>query len=680
MFLTIAFVILESLFGLSIFHYLDSENKFSLPEYILSAVATGVILGSFIILVLALVTGSLNIAIILFCIIALTSVIYHISVIKKIYKSSDSAIRKIKSWRDIIKPWVIILLIIFYIYYSLVSSVLFRDEGGNLKSALVGWGDTALHVSLIQRFATADPFLLEHPLMGGANLTYPFLVDFISGIYLKFNPDIVKVFVLPLYLLGFIWIVLLFCVADRVLKSKLLATFVLLLIMFGSGFGFTVLYKDLKISYAESGLQGIQSTLKSPPHEYTHLNDRTGGIPDEKVTKDNIVWIVPLISFFAHQRSFTLGLTIFVLILLGIYHYGFHKNFWRYGVFVGILPFSHGHTLLAVFLIMAVLFWYHVRNWKSWIMFAFIAGVMALPQMDYFQRSSSLVGLSSFKPYFGWMTCDHSSSWLLCEVSASTDTNAFIFWSKNFGLIFLLWALILVGANLIYLWSPYRNYVKEKFHFKFIFASLLIFAASNLLLFQPWSFDNNKVLFYWWLLAIIFVIMPMLKILWEEHFLGKYLVIITIIFSIISGSVDTYARITRPKNEGYYGYTDGSKENQEIGEWIKKNTRPNDLFLANPGIDEVPVFLAGRPIYLAFEGWLWSEGLDYSKNRDNIQKILLGNLDIACEQNIKYILYDIGLKNTFPSLNEKELLSKTIVVYDAKSTYSNAKILEVKCL
>ena len=121
----------------------------------------------------------------------------------------------------------------------------------------------------------------------------------------------------------------------------------------------------------------------------------------------------------------------------------------------------------------------------------------------------------------------------------------------------------------------------NKYNIKFLLASLFLFVVPNLILFQPWSFDNNKVLFYWWLLAIIFVVAPILKIVWEKLLFGKVFVIILIIFSILAGGVDTFARLNGPKNIGYYGYSDGSTENREIGEWIRNNTNPNDLFLAD---------------------------------------------------------------------------------------------------
>ncbi len=175
--------------------------------------------------------------------------------------------------------------------------------------------------------------------MGGANLSYPFMINFISGIFRKLGTEQVFSYRLPFFVLGIIAILLIFSFAYHFLKSKFFAILSLIFILWGSGLGFFVLFKDLDKSYQEGGLGGIYQLIKNPPHEYTHLDNRTGGKDSKKDTQDNIVWIAPTISFLSHQRTFVLGLAIFSLILLGIYYYGKTNYFWRFSLIAGILPF-----------------------------------------------------------------------------------------------------------------------------------------------------------------------------------------------------------------------------------------------------------------------------------------------------------------------------------------------------
>lgn len=680
MILGIALLLIQILFGLSIFSYFDPKNKFSLWEFILSSIASGISIGSFLILLLSLLSKSLGFSLVAFCLISLAVIFWRIPELKKILSHIPLSINKVKKIKSIIKPWVVILILVMLVYFVTLPTILFHGQNGSLKTAFLSWGDTALHLSIIERFANVDPFELTHPMLSGANLTYPFLIDFISGIFLKLGTDKVLAFGLPLYILGFIWMMLIFSLSSRYLNSKPFAIVALVFIVWGSGLGFTSLFKDLSSGYEVKGLSGIIETIKNPPHDYTHLDNRTSGKSKEKETNDNIVWIVPIISFFTHQRTFTLGLTLFAIIMLGLFHYGGDITFWRYAVFVGLLPFSHGHTFLAAFLLMTVLSWFYLKNWKSWLLFALTSLAFALPQIGFFRSSTAIINPSSFKPYFGWMTCEHTTSWFYCDALSGTDSNFFTFYLKNFGFIFAIW-LIVLGVIAI---SPFSKklwgVVKHKLDLKYIYASLFIFVVSNLLIFQPWPFDNNKVIFYWWLLIIIFAVVPFLKILWENSNFGKAVTIILILFSVLAGGFDSYARIQSSIDSESYGYSDNSVSNQKLSDWIKNNTKPNDLFLTDPSVvDSVPLFLSGRPIYLGYDGWLWSEGLDFYKNNTVAQKILGGDLGLACSENIKYILLNGGLKNKFPVLNEALLLTKTRVVYPTDLPQSDTKILEVIC-
>ncbi|MDP1688814.1 MAG: hypothetical protein Q8L47_01645 [bacterium] len=680
MILGIALLLVQILFGLLIFGYFDPKNKFSLWEFILSSIASGITIGSFLILLLALLSKSLGFALVISSLISLAIIFWRISELQRILLHVTLALRKVKKIKSIIKPWVVILALVILVYFVTLPTILFHGQNGSLKTAFLSWGDTALHLSIIERFANVDPFELTHPMLGGVNLTYPFLIDFISGIFLKLGMDKVLAFALPLYILGFVWMILIFSLSSRYLNSKSFALVALVFIVWGSGLGFTTLFKDLKSGYEIKGLAGITETIKNPPHDYTHLDNRTSGKTLEKETNDNIVWLVPIISFFTHQRTFTLGLTLFAIIMLGLFHYGSDKTFWRYAVFAGLLPFSHGHTFLAVFLLMAVLFWFFLNNWKSWLLFALTSVLIALPQITFFRSSTDIINPTSFKPYFGWMTCEHTTSWFYCDALSGTDTNFFIFYLKNLGFIFAIW-LIVLGVIAV---SPFSKklwgVVKHKLDLKYIYASLFIFVVSNLVIFQPWPFDNNKVIFYSWLLIIIFAVVPFLKMLWENSKFGKAVTVILIFFSVLAGGFDSYARLQTSKNSDSYGYSDNSDANQKLGEWIKNNTKPNDLFLVDPSVvDPVPLFLSGRPIYLGYDGWLWSEGLDYYRNNAIAQKILSGELSLACNENIKYILLNSGLKNKFPVLNESLLLTKLKVVYPKDPSQDDTKILEVIC-
>lgn len=649
MLISAIFFILQSFFGAIIFDFFDRQKKLSCFERIFAGLITGLIASAFLILLAALATGSLLWGIILFSVLALaTSAL--IKSLKCFFIEIVLELRKL-DWKQVY--WLLPLLIILVLYFFLIKTVLFEASDGTLRGALVGWGDTALHLNIIERFATAKRFVLDHPLMAGAPLTYPFLLNFISAIYRFLGVDRVFAYAFPLLISGISAIILLFSVARRFLGSKGVAILVLILIIFGAGLGFITFFKDISGFVRENGIPALGTFFVNPPHEYTHLDNRTGGKPSEKDTADNIVWMVPIISFLSHQRTFALGLAVFCLILLGIYYYGRDNDFWRFGIFAGLLPFIHIHSFLALFLLMAVLFWFHLKNKKAWLIFAGIAIIMALPQLLYFDSANGLG--NDIRPWFGWMT----------------QGNVFSFWSKNFGITLWFW----LTAIIIFSVSRFWKKLDLDFKSEFLIASTILFILPNLFLFQAWPFDNNKIIFYWWILAIIFGIGPILIFLSRKKVFGLLIIAAIMFFGTLAGVIDFSARLLYPKDYYYFGYSDSNKEKVQAAQWIKKNASPDSLFLTPALVDPLPLFLAGRPVYLGFEGWLWTEGLDISKQHSNMVKMFNGDLDSACREKIDYIILDDDSRRSFSRSDDILSSDKIEVVFEQGSR----KILRLNC-
>ena len=674
MLLSLLFFALQIAMGLTLIGFFDKENRFSVFEKILGAIVIGGVVSGFFILGMALLLKSLLPAIYIFIFVAL-AIFFGFS---KLWRHWPKISFSFHGFFSLKNAWLIPLLLILVLYWILLGSVLFTAPDGTLRGALVGWGDIALHINMIERMATAEPFIVDHPIMAGANLTYPFLINFISAIFLRLDGNMLFAFHIPLLLYGTTGLLLLFSIACRILKSRSFAIIALLLIMCGSGLGFWTFFKDANIEYQRNGLTTIKNFLQNPPHHYTHLDNRTGGKPEKQNTNDNIVWIAPVIVFLSHQRSFLLGLAIFSFLLLGIITYGKSPSFWRFGIIAGLLPFSHSHTFLALFFLMAGLFWFHLKNWKPWLEFGIICSIIALPQILYLKSSDAIISLSFIKPWFGWMTCEHSLSWLQCTVSPSTDTSPFLFWFKNFGIVFFIWLLTILIMGIFILIKKYRELLKElPLEISFVVASVVLFILPNLFLFQPWPFDNNKIIFYWWIIAILFCVCPFLLFFWRQNSWCKIFVITLLLFSLLAGSIDFVSRLISPRNLYFYGYSDSSNDKVIAAKWIKTATPANALFLTSPSIDPLPLFLAGRPVYLGFEGWLWTEGLDYTKNQRAAEEIFGGNLTLACRENIDYILLDDDARNNFKAIKEHNILSGGTVVFLQES--SKRYIIKTPC-
>ena len=394
------------------------------------------------------------------------------------------------------------LLVAIFLHSAILLGVFILDEQGFPLTILKGWGDSAYHLNMISRLKTADPFILEQPIVAGERLTYPFVINLLSALYEKIGLPRIVAWHLPVFLFGISFLFLVFLLGKRIFGDSKYAFALVLLVFFGGGVGFIWFFQDLWIAWDKGGTGAFISTLTDPPHEYTHLDNRSGGKPPGFDAPHNIVWIVPLISFLSHQRSFVSGASVATVIFFGFLLYRGSPKLWRWGVLWGMIPFLHTHTFIAVTIVLVFWFFYDLKNWFSWVKGGILGSVLALPQVIYL-TSGGLAGLddpSFFKPWLGWMMCTHYKSWYSCDPNVEgVDLNPFWFWTKNFGLVF--WGWILAIYALVIPKLDGQNYSSRIS--PFLLPSLALFLLPHVMLFQPWEFDNNKILFYWWILASI---------------------------------------------------------------------------------------------------------------------------------------------------------------------------------
>lgn len=588
----------------------------------------------------------------------------------------------------------LVLFFLFAGYVGLLLQVMIWDPDGLPSSVLVGWGDGAYHLDIIRRLETADPFRLEQPIAVGEPLTYPVFLDFASAVVLKIGAPENFAWHFPVFLFGgsFFWLLWFF--GKRLFQKNILALSLVFLIFFGGGLGFWWLFGDISQAISQKGLGGLAEVLLDPPHEYTHLDSRTGGKPSSAEAPLNIVWMVPAVSFFSHQRSFTVGAATSLLLLLGFLVFGKEPDrFGRWLILVGFLPLAHSHSFLAVAIIVALLFCQAVFGTgkkeraevlRGWLLAGIGAILIALPQILFLSQAGFLgegKGNTFFRPWFGWMTCTHNRSWLRCDPNvAGTDVSAVWFWTKNFGIIFWLW----VAALMFFALTKRKTAVRP-----FFLPSMILFALPNLLLFQPWEFDNNKMLFYWWFLGVL-VGLAFIEELFEKHcrVLGIAALVLFLVIGGLSGTVDVWARVKRgyiarqnlsfaPTHFGYYG-----KSERAIANWIKSHTGPNDGFLTGDGANQFIPMTTGRPIYLGFPGWLWTQGRGemIALRKERVRRFSeTGNAQELCSDGVRYWLFEAAFVSTYTFDAREALLKNSNVVFEQASPTGPRQIIQLSC-
>ncbi len=610
-----------------------------------------------------------------------------------------------------------------------LQSMLFDAEGlpfGVLK----GWGDGAYHLNMVQRLATADPFVLDQPVAGGRVLSYPVLVNFLSAILDFGGLPLPVAWHLPTLVFGIGLVLAFFHLGKKYLNKNSLAVVFVFLVLFGAGLGYFWFFDEVQKDAGQIGwVSSFFNNFFEPKFEYSHLDTRTGGKLQEKNMPANIVWIVPAVSFFSHQRSFIVGGFLGALFLLGFMKFGSsngekrqgHQDYFgrflqksvstqaqnnldapveyvtstmsgnmsanrrisvaesedntsfdfKYLLLLGLLPLAHTHSFLALFVLASCLiifsgkFFEVLKNKYVWL-----ASALALSQLAYLFYALSQNGGTKIVPWLGWMACKHSVAWFLCDPNVlGTDSSILWFWLKNFGVIFVVWLISLVINGLR---------VKELKAKELVLPSVVLFILPNILLFQPWEFDNNKIIFWWWtvatLLALsVFDVVATETLNSKSETLNKFqnsnfqtkiskklsvvisrsALVIFVISSSFAGVIDTAYRLEsglkiekNKRNFGYYG-----QEELKAADWIKNNTQPNDIFLTSASPTQFVPMLSGRPIYLGFTGWLWTQGGDgvISDRRTKISEFAYsGNTEKLCLDGVRYWLQEPGFFKEYP--------------------------------
>src|SRR6185503_669945 len=193
-------------------------------------------------------------------------------------------------------------------------------------------------------------------------------------------------------------------------------------------------------------------------------------------------------SLLAPQRAYLYGLPLGLLalrLLDSAIERGRVALFLIAGIVAGLLPLAHQGTLLSLALItpfLALLF--PALGW-AWFFGAW--AVVGLPQVLPLLRDGP-GPLSAFRFHLGWIAAPDPWPW---------------FWLKNLGLFL---PLAIVGF-------AWRRVVSGHAR-RFLLALMPAFVLANLFLFQPWDWDNTKILTLWFF-AIAMLAAAVLVELWQ---------------------------------------------------------------------------------------------------------------------------------------------------------------------
>jgi len=538
----------------------------------------------------------------------------------------------------------------YTLFYLVVAAILWRafqramieTPEGIFTGLLNNFGDLPFHVSVITSFSFGNNFPPQDPTYAGVRFTYPFLTDFVSAIFVRCGADLRQSMFLENFVVALAFVGLMHRWALEMLRDKLAAIITPILVLLNGGFGWILLWDRL----TKNNKDGLAGILQGLPPSFTVIPETTWR------------WGNAISTLLIPQRGFLLGLPLAVIVFtqwwlsaeekgkrakgeegkqregeqgksgkgkgkkqklkkkaeinklrvgasgpLPVSPFPFFppspsiRRMIAAGVVAGLLPLVHAHSFVVVMVVggcIALL----QRRWRDWITFAFVASVIALPQMWWSTHNSAVDAGKFFEWQVGW---DHGQE------------NALWFWLKNTGLFIpltlaaLLWrhdGKALVSRRLLIFYLPFT----------------LCFIVPNVLKMAPWIWDNIKVLFYWWLASAPLVALLLAR-LWRQGIVRRAIAVCLLACVTLAGGLDVAAIVLRSNEYGIF-----TAPGIQFAELIKREAEPQAVVIHAP-VHNHPVFLTGRRSLMGYPGHVWTHGLEFGPRESEIRRVYAGAPD-----------------------------------------------------
>lgn len=442
------------------------------------------------------------------------------------------------------------------------------------------YGDWAAHLSYAGSFAYGANFPPQFPIDPGHILAYPFLVDLWAAQLVPWGASLTTSLTLTSVLLALAFPAVMYLSARRLIHARRASALAVMVFVLGGGLGFVHLYPEI----AAHG-PGILGHL---PRLYTQNG------------AENLQLLNPVLAYLVPQRSVLFGYSL-VLIVIGLTFDAARKLSVRslafLGSVTGLMPVAHVHAWGTAVALPA--FSARQLRWRGVIAYFLLALGLGLPVVWWLLS--------------GGVARVHWQIWWLAD-SAGHNDGPLWFWLKNSGafipamLLAFLWNGTLPGSvrwRLAPIW--------------------LWFLIPNLIVFQPWDWDNTKFFAYWSLLGAI----PVGALLSRLFGAGRHAAVIAsalLVVLCLAGTLDLTRSLDASQNTFFFTDRGGVR----VAAWARTHTPARSIFLTAPENNEPIAALGGRRVVEGYPGWLWTYGLsDWYSRQADVASMLEGRSDAA---------------------------------------------------
>ena len=474
------------------------------------------------------------------------------------------------------------------------------------------WSDWSFHASDTSAFVYGHNLPPQNPIFAGTPFRYPFAPDFASALLVAGGWSIPAALTWPSWAMTVLALSGLILWARRLTGGIGAGVIAATLTLLGGGIGFWFFFGDAARLGLINALLNIPRTYdrSCPPLEPSR------SCVDASV---NIQWYNPILSYYLPQRSFVFGAAIVMAVLLLLTplllrtpFFQWRETFttirssWRHwtvkseavaflvaGGLTGLLPLFHVHSLVVLGIVTGC--WALLFPRPAWLGFFAVMLVLAVPRL--------LVAVPGDP---GAIPAHQYPRWLIGWVSG-TDFPPW-FWIKNTG---LFWPLLLVA-----LLSPLALRGRARL---LIAPFALVFLVANLIKFQPWDWDNSKLLVFWYLASAVAVGAVLVRLA-RAHLVGG-IVAAAIWLSLVFSGVLSLMQSLPPQGPAYVWF---SAEEVRLAAEVRRQTPAKAVFVTGEEPNNPIADLAGRSVLMSYPGWLWSYGIDYAQREADIARIYRG--------------------------------------------------------
>jgi hypothetical protein len=483
------------------------------------------------------------------------------------------------------------------------------------------WGDWTLHLGDTSSFAYGDNFPPRQPRLVGHAYGYHYLASLTAAMMVALGLDASTALPLHSFLFSVLIALGLFAFARRLTADSAAAVLTLALLLLGGGLGWLLTVLEMADS------RDVLGMLVSQPWD-----DRAQRAANFQLPNVYFTYLLP-------QRGYLYGLPLALLILTLLLRAGStgqRRLFLMAGLVAGLLPLAHLSTLLALALITPFLFLSFLS--RRWLLFFGVWVAVAVPQL-YYQQGGERGALSALRLQIGWIAGADPWPW---------------FWLKNLGLFLPLLGLALAARTLIP--PPGR---------RLLWAFMPIFPIGNLVVFQPWDWDNTKVFLYWFLATCILV--AALLVRWWRRCrpsvevgllasaraaVAQGLIAGVVLIMLLPGLMaNVHQLLGRDRHRLL------TAEELHLAAAVRAQTPPRAVFAVGLQHNHPIPLLSGRPVVMSYPGWLWSQGFDSTQRERDLRAIFRHTADAPA------LLAAYGVDYVVVGPFERERLSADLAAY-----------------